>query len=137
MKLQNFKRIIKSDYEPDDQDLVEDLSYTINHGFEIVYDALNKKLTFGDNFNSTEKEFQVEVDSTGKPKNTTSFSLDVNTRITGTQVTRADNLTNSNVYPTSMPFITFTQNGTNIIVVNVSGLQANNQYRLRVIAYGS
>lgn len=136
-KLPSFKRLFKSDYPTDQQNLVETLSSSLNIGIESLYEALNKKLTFKDNFLGSTKEVLLEVGISGEPKITTGFSLDgLTTPIEGLMVVRAENLTNSSVYPTSGVFVSYTQSGGSIIINHVTGLQANNKYKLKVIALG-
>ena len=53
MKLPSFRRILEQDYKPDDQDLVKTLASSLNYGIEVLYDALNGKLTFRDNIASS------------------------------------------------------------------------------------
>lgn len=136
MRLQNFKRLFKGDFPVQFQDLVDRLSYTINHGFELLFDALNNKLTFRDNFLATVKDVEVELDATGAPKKQTSMSLNFTNRVDGCFVIRAENLTNTGTYPTGAIFITFTQNENGIIFNNITGLQSDNVYKLRVVALG-
>jgi len=135
MKLPSYKRIITQDYNPDDQELIEQLGGNINDSFNLLYSALNKRLTFGDNLSSTIRDVEIIVDSNGKPINDVSFRLDVlNTPVIGCFCIRALNLTNSNVYPTGSPWISFIQNENQIRVLNVTNLQPNNRYSLKIIA---
>jgi hypothetical protein len=135
MKLPSYKRIITQDYEPDDQELIEQLSGNINDSFGLLYSALNKRLTFGDNLSSTIRDVEITVDSNGKPVNDVFFRLDVlNTPVIGCFCIRALNLTNSNVYPTGSPWISFIQSENQIRVLNVTNLQPNNRYSLKIIA---
>lgn len=136
-KLPSFKRLFKSDYPAEQQNLVESLSSSLNIGIESLYEALNKKLTFKDNFLGATKEVLIEVNSAGEPKVTTGFSLDgITTPVEGLIVVRAENITNSVTYPTGGVFITYTQSGGTIIINHITGLQANNKYKLKVIALG-
>lgn len=134
MLLPTFRRIFRNDYKPEEQALVEKLSFSINSGFEVLYEALNRKLDFRNNFQATIKDIQVEVDSNGIPTNTAGFSLINSNRIDGILVLRAENLTNSSIYPTAAPFVSFLQNSDRVSITHVSGLQANNVYSLRVLA---
>ena len=136
MKAPGFRRLFKQDFKEDYGDLIDGLSPAINTGIETLYQVVNKNIDLTYNIQCTVKDVNVEVDSTGKPKSTTSFALDVaNTPVKGCQVIQAENLTNSATYPTSQPFISFTQNNNNLILNNVTGLQANQKYRLRVVAW--
>lgn len=135
MKLSSFRRIITQDFKKEFQELIEQLGSNINDGFNSVYSALNKRLTFADNISCTVKTINVTVDSSGNLLQPVSFGLDVqNTPVMGVVVVSATNLTNSVVYPTSTPWISFTQNANTIIINNIKGLPANNIFTLKVIA---
>lgn len=136
MKLPNFRRLFKGDFPVEVQDLIDKLSVTINHGFELLYEALNNKLTFRENFLATVKDVDVEVDATGTPKKTTSISLSFTNRVDGCLVIKADNLTNTNTYPSGSVMINYKQTENSIIINNITGLQADNVYRLRIVVLG-
>lgn len=135
MKLPSFRRIYKDDFQEDQKPLVEKLSFTINQGFEQLFLALGRNVSLSDNVACTVKDVEVEVDSSGFPKIRTTFKLDSNSRVTQVVVGKADNLTNTNVYPTSGVFISWTQVDEGILINHIAGLPANNKFRLRVTAY--
>ncbi len=135
-RLPSFRRVFLSDYSEEEQPLVSKLSQTINQGLETLFDALNKKISLGDNILCTVKDVVIQVDSSGTPQNATSFQLDITGTIVGCVVLKAENLTNTAVYPTSSPFISYTQTQNGIRIDHVTGLQSNNQYRLRIVAFG-
>lgn len=136
MRLPNFKRLYEIDYDEQFKPLISKLANSLNIGIETLYDALNKKITLKDNISCTVKDITVELNSSGIPKSNVSFTLDtVSSRVIGITVLRAENNTNSNVYPSSAPFITYQQNTNTIIITHISGLQADNQYTLSVVAY--
>lgn len=140
MKLPSFKRLFKGDFKPDDQELVDKLSYTINSGLETLYDALNKRLTFDDNFNSSKHSITVTVDANGKPTQATSFTTSINGSLSGIIVIKAINSTTysaSPTYPTSAPFISYTQSNQQVTITNIKGLTAGIAWTLSVIALGS
>jgi hypothetical protein len=135
MKLPSFRRIITQDFKKEFQELMEQLGSNINDGFNVVYTALNKRLTFTDNIACTVKTITVTVDSSGNPQEFSQFNLDVqNTPVLGVVVISAQNLTNPAVYPSSAVWISYSQDGNRIIINNIKGLQADNVYSLRVIA---
>lgn len=136
MKLPGYRRLVKNDFKPEDQELVDKLSYPINTNIENLYDALNSQLTFSNNFIATVRDVIFTVDSTGKPTNTTSFSLSFTGTVSMVVVGNATNLSNGNIYPTGAPFVSWTQNQTSVVINNVTGLQANQSYKLRLIAFG-
>jgi hypothetical protein len=135
MKFPTFKRIYKTDFPTQEQSLVEKLSLTINNGFEVIYNAMARNVSLSDNVACTVKTISVKVDSSGTPTSSLSFKLDVVGQIKGISVVKAENLTNSNVYVTSHPFLTYTQNDMTITVNNVSGLPANNTFNITLIAW--
>jgi len=134
LKLPGYRRIFSSDFDPKDQSLVEKLSVPVNNGVEVLFEALNNKLDFRNNFQASIRDVQVEVDSNGVPTGTSSFALINSNRVEGILVLRAENLTNSSIYPSGAPFVSFLQNSDRITITHISGLQANNTYSLRLLA---
>lgn len=128
-RLPGYRRIFKTDYEPQFQNLVDILSGSINNGFETLYDALNKKLSFGDNFANGYKDISVQVDASGFPKQTSSFLLDSDMKVIGLNVVLVTPT------PINAPYITFSQDSRTILISNITGLAANTRYTLRVLAY--
>lgn len=135
MKLGNYKRIISNDYPVENQKLIEQLGRQLNDGIEQLFAATGGKLTFADNFLCTVKDVEVTVGSTGNPINRTSLSLSNSEIVQGCQVISAVNKSNAATYPTGCPFISFTQNGTQLFIDNVTGIQANNRYLLRIVCF--
>lgn len=135
MKLQSFRRLFTKDYKKDYQDLIESLSVSLNNGIESLYTALNNNVTLRDNMKASIKDVTVSVDASGKPVNATSFALDFSGQIDGVMVLSAFNQTNANIYPTTAPFISYTQSTDSIIINNITGLQPGNTYLIRVVAF--
>jgi hypothetical protein len=135
MKLPNFRRIIKSDYETDDQKLIETLSFSLNNGIEVLYQALNRALTLQDNVACTVKEFTVEVDATGTPKSKTSFTLNTSNRILGVMVLNAINTKNPSILPTAGVFMSFYQEGKTVTINNIKGLPENQIFNLTTVSF--
>lgn len=133
-KLPSFRRIITQDYDPQYRDLVDTLSVSLNQGIEVLYDLLNGNLSLKDNFASTIKEIDVEVDAAGKPKTKTVIKKNSTDRMEGLWVLRVQNLTNSNIYPTGTPLISYTETTDTIIVDNITNLQVGYIFRIKVIA---
>lgn len=134
-KLTSYKRINTADFEAEDQKLIEKLAAPINYSFNELYFALNGRLDIRSNFASGYKEFEVIVDSNGVPVNTTIIRLETTGPILGMSVIAAFNQSNTSVYPTGQPFISYTQIENGILINNITGLQANNRYAIRVIAW--
>jgi hypothetical protein len=134
-KLPGFRRVYHTDYPKEFQGLVEKMSVSINNGFEVLYDALNNKVDLANNVACLVKEVDVQVNSGGLPLSTTTFNISSTRTVSGLEVIKVTNLTNSSVYPTGAPFCSFTQDNNIITVNHVTGIQANNLYRLKIVAY--
>lgn len=135
MKLPNFRRIFRTDYEVEFQALVEKLSVTINQGLEVLYDLSNRKISLRDNILCSVKDVTVTMGASGVPKTTTGFQVDIPGRIIGIQVLYVLNNTDG-AYPTTSPFITFTQDNFIIFINHITGLEEGKNYTLRLVAYG-
>lgn len=131
-KIVPFRRIIKEDYPQKYQDLVDKLAYSLNYFIDSVSNSYNKNITI-DNLSFQYNEIDVEVDSTGKPKTKTSFKVSNLLPVKGFVCIFSENKTNLTNYPTSTPFINYTNNGGDILVNSVTGLQPNNRYLLRFL----
>jgi hypothetical protein len=133
--LPSIKRINTTDFPEADQDLVSKLGGLVNDNTQPVYDALNKKLTFDDNFLGGIKDVQVTVNASGVPINTTIIITGVS-QPKGVIVIGASNLTNTGLFPTGAPFISYNVVNNGIQITHVTGLTANNTYSLRVLTLG-
>jgi hypothetical protein len=134
-KLSSYRRIITNDFDKDDKKLVEKLSSPLNDSFNELYFAANGRLGLRDNIYCTVKDLDIIVDANGNPTQITSFNLDKTGTVLGCQVLYAANQVNTATYPTGQPFISFVQNGANLIINNITSLQANQRYIIRVVAY--
>lgn len=134
-KLASYRRIITNDFDKEQKKLIEQLSSPINDSFNELYFAVNGRISLRDNVYCSVKDVDIIVDINGSPTTTTSFSLDKQGSVLGCTVLSALNQTNTAIYPTGQPFISFLQNGTSIIVNNITGLQAGNRYTVRIVAF--
>lgn len=134
MKLPSFKRLNKSDFKKEEEALIETLASSLNIGIESIYTLSNNNITFKDQFAGTQVDVPVSVNSQGIPLDTTTFQLKTTAKIQGCRVIKEENLTNSTVYPTSAPFITYQQNGNIITILHITGLSANDTHLLRIQA---
>lgn len=137
MKIPTFRRLVKSDYAKEFAGLIDTLSFTINNGVEVLYQALNKSLSLKDNIACTVKEVQVELKSDGSLRSEVAFSLDTANRILGIVVLNAINANNSNVLPTSAPYVVFSQSGKTVTITAVRGLPAGERFNLTLVAFDS
>lgn len=135
MKIPGFKRLLGSDFDKQFQELINQLSLSLNNGIDILYQALNNNLTFRDNIKSQVQDITVSVDANGTPRQNASFKLNISARVDGTLVILAENQDNSNTYPSGGVFINGTQDINNFIINHITGLQANQSYLLRVVIF--
>jgi hypothetical protein len=136
MKLPSFQRLYDQDYKDEFKDLIRQMSLSLNTGIEVVYEALNKRLSLSENIACTVKEVKIIVDSNGIPTTETIFGLDsTSVNVEGCHVIKATNIKNPNTYPTSGVFITYTQVSTGVKIQHVTGLIAGEQYNVKVVAY--
>lgn len=137
MKIPTFRRLVKSDYAKEFSSLIDTLSFTINNGVEVLYQALNKSLSLKDNIACTVKDVQVELKADGTLRSAVSFSLDTSNRILGVLVLNAINVNNSTILPDSMPFVSFSQSGKTVTINAVKGLPVSQKFTLTVVAFDS
>jgi len=130
----SWRRIIQQDYPSQYQDLIGQIALPINWGFDTIFRALSNGLTFASNIQSTINTFQVVVDANGNPTSNITINKDVpGVSLIGVVVVKAVNNTNSNVFPTGSPFVSYTETSNQIIINNISGLQPNNNYSITII----
>jgi len=135
MKLPSYRRIVKSDYSVEDQVLVDQLSVSINQGFDILYTAMNKRISLRDNVQTNIKDIQIKVDVKGTPTPAVKFTIDTTLNIEGLQVIKATNTKNPTVYPTGGIFISYAQVDDVIAINNITGLVAGEIYLIRIVVY--
>jgi hypothetical protein len=135
MKLNNLKRIVVEEFSQEDQPVVEKLAFSLNPMLDQLTTAFNKNIDF-DNLNQEVLEFVVEVDNNGRPKVPTELRSSLRTRVRGYVVIRAQNENPNGPIPTASPLISYNQNESGVRVIGVTGLPANNKFRLTVIAIG-
>jgi hypothetical protein len=134
-KIQSFRRIIIEDYPESSRPVVAKLAGSINVFADDIVNAFNNNITIADNLASTQAVVTLTVNAAGTPSKTTPVITNLSTQCGGVQVIKAVNNTNSSHYPTATPFITFTNSGGNILINNVSGLQASESYTLTMILW--
>lgn len=135
MLLPTFKRIISSDFPKEFQKLVDQLSLSLNNGITVLYTALANNLTIRQNLSATVSDVLVTVDANGKPTQTTAFKLNSTAKVDMVMVGLALNQVNSTVYPSGGVFVSGVQADNIYTINNVTGLQPNTQYSLRIVAY--
>lgn len=136
MLLPSFRRLFSQDYAKEFQKLIDTLSVSLNNGIEVLYQALDNEITFRDNMKATVIDVTLTVDSAGKPTQGGTFALTFDGNVDGIFVTMATNQVNSSVYPTGAVMVSGAQNNKTYNINNVTGLQANTSYTIRIIALG-
>lgn len=136
MKIPLYKRLFKTDFASEEQPLVEKISGSVNDGIENLQAVLNKNTSLSDNIYCIVKDIDVIVNESGIPKQSIGFNNSLNTNIIGIQVIKVISTTNSNIYPSSGPFITFTEIEKVISIKHITGLPANNKFTIKIVAYG-
>lgn len=135
MKLPTYRRLMSTDFPKEFKSFVESMAITVNHGIEVLYNALNKNISLTDNIACSLRDVTVTVDSDGEPTGTTTMSLDSNNTVIGCQVIKVSNVTNPSAFPTGSVFITFAQNENGLTINHITGLIPNNKYTLKIVAY--
>ncbi len=135
MKIDGFQQLKREDFDEKDKSLIDKLAFIINPVLTQLESLLNKNIDF-DNLRQEMRDIVVEVNGSGAPKILTQFKSNLSTKIKGMQVIKAENLTDSTVSPTSQPFIMATENNKIVTINKITGLQADNKYKLTVITYG-
>lgn len=131
-KIDNPRRLQVDEITEENRDDFRLMSELYNYFVEQVTNTVNGQIGI-DNLTRELISVEVIVDSTGKPILGGTFSA--STGMIGHNVIAANNLTNSTVYPTSTPFVTYTATNTvqNLYKINnITGLPANNKFRLYI-----
>jgi archaellum component FlaF (FlaF/FlaG flagellin family) len=135
-RLGSFRRLYSSDFDVNYKSLIDQIGTTYNPNIEALYDALNKKLTFVDNFSVTITSFDVTVDNNGIPTRPTQVKLDdsqINSSLSGAIVLSAVGSKNPNLLPTAGVYVSFIKNEGYIIIKNIKGLQPDNPYNITIL----
>lgn len=134
-KINEVKRLISDDFKPDDRDLVSKLAFIINPFFTSIVNALNKSLTFQDNFNAN--IVNIEVNAPINAANPVTVKTGLRSNCQGIIIISVLNSTSSSTPLSGAPFIEFINSDTGQIQINnITGLVASNSYVIRAILLG-
>lgn len=136
-KLDNVKRIVKEDYDPEFHGLIDKLAYVLNAFMEQTTTQMNGNLDF-DNLKQDVVTYRVTVDSSGVPTTNNLLRTGI-TNPRGFRIIRAVSVENpTTVFPTAQPFITSSPGtgGQVVKILHIAGLQANVSFNLTVVAEG-
>lgn len=136
MKLPSFKRLNKTDFKDEYNDLIDGISFTINSAIESINEALNSNVSLKDNVACTVKDIQVVVkDSTGVLTTKTTVKLNSkDSQVLGVTVINATSLSDNSI-PDSGVFLKYAQNGSTVDFTHARGLSVGVKYQLRVVIY--
>jgi len=133
-KLSNVQRIRPEDFDSEYDQLILQLGGILNEFMQQVVDLSDDNVDF-ENLDQNLIQFDVTVDAAGNMTSTNQINVG-KTNPNGMSVIYAQNLTNSLVYATSQPFISYVPQGNGLVTVrNVSGLPANNKFKITAIVY--
>ncbi len=128
-KAPDIKRITKEDFPEEYRDLIDKLSFPINSYFEQVRNLFTKGIDF-DNLTRELITLKVQTGNNSKPLSAVTFKTVLAGRIKGINVISANITSSTLTYLTQAPFISFSQNGNIVTVLNIAGLGANTTYEL-------
>lgn len=131
-KIQAPKPIRIEDYPPDQKELIDKLSGSINDFQNDVYIVLNGGIDYTNMNRQLVENVIVNIDSMGKVINSPLIKHNLQGRIKGLIVVSAINQNNLNTYPISTPFISYTLDTNLIKILNVTGLQSSSKYALNI-----
>lgn len=138
MKVPTFKRLNKNDYPEEFRDLIEKLSFIINDGFDVVYTALDGRI-------SPENQLEIIKDATLQVNDDGIPQARINCTFTGSRIKKAvgclvinvANVNNPVLYPDSGVTASWVQEGESITITHLTGLQPNTPWQVRFLILGS
>lgn len=137
MQIPSFKRLLKTDYAQQFQQMIETLSYSINNAVESLNTAMTNNVSLQDNILCTVKTFTVQVNANGAPTTTTTFPLTFKGTCLGISLINIINTSTSGVYPPGGVTVSFSQTQNGIQINNITGLTAMTNYSITLIAWGN
>ena len=129
-KMDSVKRVRVEDFPKDSRETIQALAPILNSFMEQVVNIFDGNV----DYENLRKDL-VTVDVTtidGVPTELTRVKFDLTGKAVGTDVIRAQNLSNTGEFPIAQPFITFVTTGNLMTIRHISGLQNNVKYRLTV-----
>lgn len=138
MKVPSLRRLFNTDFPAEYKALVDQLAEVLNINLEVLYEALNRKLTIDENFQATVKELDITVGTDGRPTSSTTFKLSSGSaKIQEVRVGQYTNVSNSALFPTSGVSISWNQDGETLSINHITGIaptSGNATWRIRLIA---
>lgn len=128
-KIQIPQKIRDEDFSSEEVGIASKIGAIYNNFADEVYRVLNKGID-NDNLNRQRSILTVQIGTTGQLMTQYQIKSILNGKIAGINVLSAINLDNPNTYPVSAPFVSFTNNGSIVTILNISGLQNSSTYNL-------
>lgn len=126
------KRLNKEDFPQQYQDLIGKIGYILNPALTQLTSVFSRGLSITD-LNTQSKDLVFNVDGNGN-FGSISFQSTLNGKCGAIYIGRIQNLTTPANYINNVPLISFTTDGDNIIINNISGLANNTKYQIRILA---
>lgn len=128
-KIEVPAKIRTEDFGEEGKEVADKIGGVYNNFVDQVYQQLSGGIDY-ENLKRQVVNIDITTDAAGKAINPPSIRYTLSGRLRGINVLNAVNLVNSNIYPTAHPFISWTINGQQIVILNVAGLPASTQFRL-------
>lgn len=128
-KIEIPPKIRTEDFPPEMAETIGKLAGIYNNFADQISQVINGNIDYT-NLKRQVVSVDITTDAAGKAINPPSIRYTLGSKLQGINVLNATNLVNSNIYPVSHPFVSWTINGSQVVILNVSGLQASSQYRL-------
>lgn len=135
MKIQIPKKLRAEDFDSNSQDLINKIAFIYNPFADEVFQTLDHGVDYN-NLNRQISQVTINIDASGVLINAPSIKLTLKTKVLGINVINATNQVNTNTYPVSSPFISWSLSGGLLNILHVSGLQNSSTYILTLELIG-
>ena len=131
-KVPDLKRIVKEDFDPEYQQLIEKLAFPINSHMEQVRALFDKGIDFT---NLTQELITLKVQTNEKsvPNSRLTFKSTLRNKVRGIIVVSAAITSSNTSYMQAQPFISFSQNLNIVTINNISSLAPETSYELLLL----
>jgi hypothetical protein len=131
MLIDNIKRIVKEQFPKENDTLIDKLGFILNDFMIQVQTAINGNLGI-ENFKQELLTINIKVNPNGVPIIGDKLKTKLN-RISGIICVRVINQTNTAIYPSNTPLVSFSQNSNLITLQHITGLLPDNDYTLTLL----
>ena len=132
----NVKRLRVEDFDSEQRELVERLSYSINDFLDQVVFLFTKGIDFR-NLNQQIVTVSAKTNSTGSLVEAVTIKTDLKTKVVGGMIIDIINNTNSRNLPTYYPFAKIEpKSNTEAKLSSIGGLEPNSDYSVKILLIG-